>query len=386
MELETVKKPINMRGKARVALREELSKYDNKFTVESTAIDYRRMVKNFDNDQIPLSAVRDLVSVIAEANDIEVANRASVKRDTLEYAPKFGYATEQELALCPYQQRGSSIQHALNIHTNIDSAVPGPIKCILDPVTGKYEPWDDLHTTIATLLQGWDRIPVWYIEEPNTENMTALELQAARVRLRQKAATNFLNTNSVHKRAVDRYDEYHIKLDAEFAENLAIESILRKMDCKTVREGTVEPGGISHIKFLLDCYNVQRVEKGEASRRDKGVYLTRALRFFRTNWMIAHIPGPMLWAFTYLLAQIDRELNLDNVGYDFEDELAHSLKDVYGSLDSIQEGFKEDFKLDRVLDKVQDVHGVALAGLVCHYRKYHNTYNLPEPKYKFGVL
>lgn len=368
---------MQLTTKARKAVKKIVEKYEHEFSVEVDAIDLRAMSKNFPNGIIPTAAIDELVNAIldnAKGGEREVEPR-SVDSEAISLIPKFAWVDLDDTAINPIFQRDVAPNHVFKIERDFDPhkiIVPCAIK---DIKSGKYLLWDGHHTSRVCSRKGWKKIPVWFIEADTTgkteeEAMRELILLAGRA---------FLTINKTNKRPVSRLDEHLIRLECGEHDAAMVQNIVDRYGAKFARRSD-KTAQISHVSNTYDSYNLASPDGA------KGIYLHRALDFYRTAWPKEGVNGVMLKGLALMFQMIDLGKGLHTIDKEtFTSELMTSLRATYGPAEITREEIEEQYT-DAFGDSGRDLTPVQVAnGLMCHYKAHHNTFDIGNSEFTFKV-
>jgi|LWDU01.1.fsa_nt_gi hypothetical protein len=359
----------------RKAVKDIVKQYKHPFDVEMDAIDLRAMSKNFNNGIIPNVAVDELINAILDNAKHAKKHTASRTIDptTIQQIPKFEWVNIDDTAINPIFQRDVAPNHVSKIEKDFDPhkiIVPCAIK---DVNTGLFLLWDGHHTTRVCSRQGWEKIPVWYIEADTNLH----DSQTAMDELVLLAGRAFLTINKTNKRSVSRLDEHLISYECHDPDAVKIQSIVSSTGCNVARLGR-KAGDISHISNLYDTYNLQ------TSSGMKGVYLRRSLEWHRATWPNESVQGVMMRSYASMLHSIDIEKG-GMPDSEFDIEMTDTMRDVYGpsaiAYEEINEKYEEAYG-DAGRDSIP---ARVTAGMMCHYVKHVSRYDIGSPEFTFMV-
>jgi len=368
---------MKMTTAARKAVRKIMQKYEHPFDVEIDAIDLRQMSKNFPLGIIPTEAIDEIINAIldnAKGGKREVEPR-SIDPEVLNITPKFAWVDIDQTAINPIFQRDVAANHVFKIEKDFDPnkiIVPCAVK---DMQTGLYLLWDGHHTSRVASRKGWKKIPVWYIEA-DVSDKTEEEAMAELILLAGRA---FLTINKTNKRPVSRLDEHLIRLECGEHEARLVEDILVRYNSKFARKDD-KTGQISHISNTYDVFNLASPDG------TRGIYLHRALDFYRSTWPKEGVNGVMLKGLGLMFQMIDVSKGLHTIDKTaFNTELANSLHSVYGSAKIAREEIEEQYT-ETYGDAGRDLTPVQVAnGLMCHYKVHNSTFDIGNSEFTFQV-
>jgi len=359
----------------RKAVKDIVKQYKHPFDVEMDAIDLRAMSKNFNNGIIPNTAVDEVINAILDNAKHAKKHTASRTIDptTIQQIPKFEWVNIDDTAINPIFQRDVAPNHVSKIEKDFDPhkiIVPCAIK---DVNTGLFLLWDGHHTTRVCSRQGWEKIPVWYIEADI--DTTGKNKQEAMDELVLLAGRAFLTINKTNKRSVSRLDEHLISYECSEPNSVKIQNIVDSTNCQVARLGK-KAGDISHISNLYDSFNLQ------TSVGVKGVYLRRSLEWHRATWPNESVQGVMMRSYAMMLQSIDIEKgSLPDL--EFDKEMTDTMRATYGpsviAYEEINERYEEAYG-DAGRDSIP---ARITAGLMCHYNKHVSRFDIGSPEFTF---
>jgi hypothetical protein len=350
-----------------------LANFNIKFEMEDSYIDLRTMAENYDNGVIPNKDIGDAVSAVLGAS---VIPRQSVDPRKLN-VPKFTWAPMDDFALKPSFQRDVMPNHIAKIEPVFKAdtiIVPCAIK---DPISGKFLLWDGHHTTRVCERMGWTHMPVWYTEAQIDDNHS---IEEATKILVSHAGNSMITINKSGKRELSLYDAHMIGVDCEHAEPIVVQNICDANNVR-VRKQSTRAGDISHINHLYGAYNLVQSSSGI-----KGIYLARALRFFRSTWPKEIIQPIVMLSMARLYQHTEMQTGV-LLPTTFDDELGTILKKIYGPAEIVhdeQTGFKAQF-----IQHFGSLAGhpeVVTSGLILTYNKHgKGGYKLAQPEAVYTV-
>jgi hypothetical protein len=331
------------------------------------------MSENYPNGIIPN---KDIGEAVAAVVGPAPALRLSVDPRQLN-VPKFAWVAMDDIAINPRFQRDVMPNHIAKIESLFKTEtiiVPCAIK---DPISGKFLFWDGHHTTRVCERQGWTHMPVWYTEA-QIDDTHSLE-EATKI-LISHAGNSMITINKSGKRELSLYDAHMIGVDCGHEEPTRIQSICDTNNVR-IRRTSSKAGDISHINHLYGAYNLL-----QASSSLKGLYLAKALNFFRTTWPKEEIqPIVMLsMARLYQRTELDTGVLLPPA---FDVELGNILKSNYGPADVVHDettGFKAQY-----INHFGSLAGhpeVVTSGLILTYNKHgKGGFKLAQPEATYPV-
>jgi hypothetical protein len=350
-----------------------LAKFDTKFEMEDSYIDLRAMAENYPNGVIPN---KDIGEAVAAVLGPSVIPRLSVDPTKLN-VPKFVWAPMDDIALKPSFQRDVMPNHIAKIEPVFKAdtiIVPCAIK---DPVSGKFLLWDGHHTTRVCERMGWTHMPVWYTEAQIDDTHSVEEATKILV---SHAGNSMITINKSGKRELSLYDAHMIGVDCGHAEPIVVQNICDANNVR-VRKQSTKAGDISHINHLYGAYNLVQSSSGI-----KGIYLARALRFFRATWPKEVVQPIVMFSMARLYQHTEMQTGV-LLPTTFDDELGTMLKKLYGPAEIVhdeQTGFKSQF-----IQHFGSLAGhpeVVTSGLILTYNKHgKGNYKLAQPESVYPV-
>jgi len=347
-----------------------LENYETKFDMEDAEIDLRTMSENYEHGVIPSVDVSKAINAVL-GDPFTPTDSIDPREDKT--LPKFAWVPNTLTAIQPKFQRDVSPNHTYKIEMNFDGRkiiVPCAVK---DPRTGLYLLWDGNHTSQTCIRQGWSHVPVWYIEIEPIEDESEEDMIK---RMIQLAGEAFLSVNKLNKRAVKRYDEHMIRVETYEPTALQIQSIVNTAGC-VIKRAPEGAGAISHIEHCYGAY-----ELTQASTGVKGMYLARALRFYRNIWPKENIDGLLSLCLARLFQQTELATGV-LLPPEFDDEFGAILKDLYGPGSIVQHELKEQYE-----EHFGGLAGhplVVTSGLLCTYAKHGKQFRTAQPETVFPV-
>ena len=350
-----------------------LAKFKFKFDIDDSYIDLRAMAENYPNGVIPNKDVGEAISAVL-GNPLIA--RLSVDPRALN-VPKFAWVPMDDIGINPKFQRNAmpnhvgSIEHLFKEDTII---VPCAIK---DPVNGKFLLWDGHHTTRVCERKGWTHMPVWYTEA--LINQTHSLEEATKI-LVSHAGNSIIVINRTGKKEMGLFDAHMIGVECEHTEPVIVQNICDANNVR-VRQTSDKAGDISHIQHLYGAYKLKQTTSGI-----KGIYLARALRFFRATWPKEIIQPIVMFSMArlYQLTETQTDVLLPTA---FDTELGTMLKKLYGPAEIVHDektGFKAQF-----IQQFGSLAGhaeVVTSGLILTYNKHgKGGFKLAQPETVYPV-
>lgn len=350
-----------------------LSQFTVPFEMEDAAIDLRTMAENYPNGVIPNKDIGDAVAAVLGAPAMP---RKSVDPRKL-LMPMFAIVDMDDIAFDPRFQRDVMPNHIAKIESQFRAdtiIVPCAVK---DPVSGKFLLWDGHHTTRVCERQGWSHMPVWYTEADINDQHS---LDEATKILISHAGNSMITINKSGKRQLSRYDEHMIAVECGHSEPVTVQNICDANQVR-VRRASSQAGDISHIEHLYGAYNLVQASTGV-----KGIYLARALKFFRTTWPKEEIRAIVMlgMARLYWLTETQTGVLLPPA---FDTEMGAILRQKYGPAEAVHDettGFKAQFMSH--FGSMAGHPEVVTSGLILTYNKHgQGGFKLAQPEATYPV-
>jgi hypothetical protein len=350
-----------------------LAPFATKFEMEDSYIDLRTMAENYPNGVIPNKDVGEAVTAVLGASAIP---RLTVDPTKLN-VPKFTWAPMDDIGIKPKFQRNVMPSHIGKIEVVFEAdtiIVPCAIK---DPVSGKFLLWDGHHTTRVCERMGWTHMPVWYTEAQIDDSHSVEEATKILV---SHAGNSMITINKTGKKELSLYDAHMIGVECEHSEPVIVQNICDANNVR-VRFKSDKAGDISHINHLYGAYGLVQSSSGI-----KGIYLARALRFFRATWPKEIIQPIVMLSMARLYQHTEMQTGV-LLPHAFDDELGTMLKKIYGPAEIVhdeQTGFKAQFI--KQFGSLAGHPEVVTSGLILTYNKHgQGGYKLAQPESVYQV-
>jgi len=350
-----------------------LSNYTVKFEMEDSYIDLRAMAENYPGGIIPNKDIGEAVAAVLGPSPFP---RLSVDPLTLN-VPKFAWVHMDDIAIDPRFQRDVMPNHIAKIESLFKAntiIVPCAIK---DPISGKYLEWDGHHTTRVCERQGWTHMPVWYTEAQIDDTHSVED--AIKI-LVSYAGNSMITINKTGKKELSLYDGHMIGVDCGHPEPVIVQNICNANNVR-VRKTSTKAGDISHIHHLYGAYNLVQSSSGI-----KGIYLARALNFFRTTWPKEVIQPIIMLSMARLYQHTEMQTGV-LLTQEFDTELGSILKKLYGPAEVVHDehtGFKAQFVSH--FGSLAAHPEVVTSGLILTYNKHgKGGFKLAQPEATYPI-
>lgn len=362
---------IKMKPQQQRQLNRLLAKYSVPFTAKPAYIDMREMSKNYSTDVIPWKDISDILDVMIGPPPA-APNTVDPKADPT-YTIEMCWKPFSDMGILSAIQRDLIPDHVYGLEVDFDSTKISVILAMEDPVTGLTCPFDGHHTSRELYRQGWTEAPVALLRAP--QEMIDNDPYQARAYLMRVAGEAFLSINLTHKKPVNGYNQFVIKVSFGDPQAVDVDNILKANNCSAVQIAK-NPGEISHYPFLWGAYKLQD------SNFVHGRYLDLALKFHRSTW-----PGEMIYGASLIgLANFFHKCERANVVLDkaFMDDLAAALKKTYRLSKFTHQGYKDAYETAHPFGSASD-ELIVTCGFVHTYNKHVGKVKLYNPELVFKV-